>query len=313
MARIGDRGEMEAFVRSVELASFSGAARELRLTPSAVSKLVMRLEHALRVKLLYRTTRHIHPTPEGELFLARCRRILAEMEDAEMEAGRTRDRPRGRLRMHIGVGVAMHVIVPALPRFFERNPEVQIDLFIEDRRVDLARENIDISVRPWAPEQGNLVVRTIFEFERVLVASPAYVRRHGAPRSPEELGRHRCMGVSTIPSNRHWLFRMPGGPRAFEVVPGAAVNNADCVYQFALAGMGVARLNEFIVAAALREGRLVQLLRSFHCDEHLQMLAIYPQERHRLPRVRAMLDFLQANFAGRPWRQSAAITKKSRR
>ena len=313
MARIGDRGEMEAFVRSVELGSFSGAARELRLTPSAVSKLVTRLERSLKVKLLYRTTRHIHPTPEGELFLARCRRILAEMEDAEMEVGRSRDRPRGRLRMHLGVGVAMHLVVPAMPRFFERNPEVQIDLFIEDRRVDLARENIDISVRPWAPEQGNLVVRRIFEFERMLVASPAYVKRHGAPRSPEELARHRCMGVSTIPSNRQWLFQTPSGPRAFDVVPGAAVNNADCVYQFAIAGMGVARLNEFLVAPALRDGRLVQLLRDFHCEEHLQMLAIYPQERHRLPRVRAMLDFLQQNFAGRPWRGAAAAKPKSKR
>lgn len=301
MARIGDRGEMEAFVRSVELGSFSGAARELRLTPSAVSKLVTRLERSLGVKLLYRTTRHIHPTPEGELFLERCRRILAEMDDAEMEMGRSRDRPRGRLRMHIGVGVAMHVVVPALPRFFERNPEVQIDLFIEDRRVDLARENIDISVRPWAPEAGNLIVRKIFEFERVLVATAGYVKRHGAPRSPEELARHRCMGVSTIPSNRHWLFQTPTGPRALEVVPGAAVNNADCVYRFALAGMGIARLNDFIVAQALREGRLVQLLKDFHAEEHLQMLAIYPQERHRLPRVRAMLDFLHSSFASRPW------------
>jgi len=311
MPRIGDRGEMEAFVRSVELGSFSAAARELRLTPSALSKLVTRLERSLKVKLVYRTTRHISPTPEGELFLARCRRILAEMEDAEMEVGRSRDRPRGRLRMHIGVGVAMHVIVPALPRFFEHNPEVQIDLFIEDRRVDLARENIDISVRPWAPEAGNLVVREIFEFERVLCASPAYLKRHGAPRSPDDLVRHRCMGVSTIPSNRRWLFQTPAGPRAFEVVPGAAVNNADCVYEFALAGMGIARLNEFIVAGALRDGRLVQLLADFHCTEHLKMLAIYPQERHRLPRVRAMLDFIHASFSSRPWRAKSARPRKS--
>ena len=313
MARIGDRGEMEAFVRSVELASFSAAARELRLTPSAVSKLVTRLERSLKVKLLYRTTRHIHPTPEGELFLTRCRRILEEMEDAEMEVGRSRDRPRGRLRMHLGVGVAMHLVVPALPRFFARYPEVQIDLFVEDRRVDLLRENIDISVRPWSPEQGNLVVRTIFEFERMLVASPGYVRGHGAPRSPEELARHRCMGVSTIPSNRQWLFQTPNGPHAFEIVPGAGINNADCVYQLAIAGVGIARLNEFIVAPALHDGRLVQLLADFHCEEHLKMLAIYPQERHRLPRVRAMLDFLQENFAGRPWRRAPAVTAKPKR
>lgn len=311
MSRIGDRGEMEAFVRSVELGSFSAAARELKLTPSALSKLVTRLERALKVRLVARTTRRITPTPEGELFVARCRRILAEMEDAEMEVGRSRERPRGLLRMHLGVGVAMHLVADSLPRFLERNPEVQIDLLIEDRRVDLARENIDISVRPWQPETTSLVVRKIFEFERVLCASPAYLKRHGRPRTPDELARHRCMGVSSIPSHTQWLFKTPDGPRTFEVLPGATANNADCIYRFALAGMGIARLNEFIVAAAIRDGRLVQVLSDCHCEEHLSMLAIYPQERHRLPRVAAMLDHLVQSFASRPWR--AAPARKGRR
>src|SRR5258705_1096370 len=132
MSRIGDRREMEAFVRSVELGSFSAAARELKLTPSELSKLVTRLERSLKVRLLARTTRRITTTPEGELFVARCRRILAEMEDAEMEVSRSRDRPRGLLRMHLGVGVAIHLFVDALPKFLERHPEVQVDLLVED-------------------------------------------------------------------------------------------------------------------------------------------------------------------------------------
>jgi DNA-binding transcriptional LysR family regulator len=302
MSRIGDRGELEAFVRSVELGSFSAAARELQLTPSALSKLVTRLERSLKVRLLSRTTRRLATTPEGELFVARCRRILAEMEDAETEVGRSRERPRGLLRMHLGVGVAMHLIVDLIPRFLERHPEVQFDLLIEDRRVDLARENIDISIRPWQPESTALVVRKIFEFERILVATPGYLKRHGRPRTPDELARHRCMGVSSIPSNRHWIFRTPQGSRTLEVLPGVGANNADCIYRFALSGMGIARLNEFIVAAALRDGRLVEVLPEHHFEEHLAMLAIYPQERHRLPRVAAMLDFLGKALASRPWR-----------
>src|SRR5207253_85779 len=138
------------FVRSVELGSFSLAARELGLSPSALSKLVTRLEHSLKIRLLTRTTRRLAPTLEGELFVARCRRILAELEDAETEIGRSRERPRGRLRLHLGVGIAIHQIVNALPGFLERYPEVQVDLLIEDRRVDILRENIDISVRPWS-------------------------------------------------------------------------------------------------------------------------------------------------------------------
>jgi DNA-binding transcriptional LysR family regulator len=304
MSRIGNRGEMEAFVRSVELGSFSAAARELRLTPSTLSKLVTRLERSLKVRLVNRTTRRITPTAEGELFVARCRRILAEMEDAEMEVGRSRERPRGRLRMHIAVGFAMHQLAREMPRFLERYPEVLVDLVIEDRRVDIVKENIDISVRPWPPETTSLVVRRIFDFDRVLCASPAYLKRHGTPRSPEDLVRHRCMGVSSIPNHGQWMFQMPSGPRAIEVALSASVNNADFVYRFALSGLGIARLNEFIVADAIREKRLVQVLADYHCPEELSMLAIYPQERHRLPRVAAMLDFLVETFAKRPWRKA---------
>jgi DNA-binding transcriptional LysR family regulator len=234
------------------------------------------------------------------------------MEDAEMEVGRSRERPRGRLRMHIAVGFAMHQMAREMPRFLERHPEVQVDLVIEDRRVDVVRENIDISVRPWAPETTTLVVRKIFEFERLLCASPAYLERHGTPRSPEELARHRCMAVSSIPSHAQWAFRMPTGPRVFDVALSASVNNADFVYRFALSGMGIARLNEFIVAEAIRDGRLVQVLADHQAQERLTMLAIYPQERHRLPRVAAMLEFLGETFAGRPWRRPAPKARAPR-
>src|SRR5687767_13213167 len=133
MGRIGDRGEMEAFVRAVELGSFSAAARELGLTPSALSKLVTRLERSLKARLVSRSPRRIAATPEGELFMARCRRILAEMEDAETEIGRSRERPRGKLRMHMGVGFGISQGVNVLPRFFEIYPEVELDLVVADR------------------------------------------------------------------------------------------------------------------------------------------------------------------------------------
>ena len=204
--------------------------------------------------------------------------------------------------MHVGVGFAMHQVVPALPRFLERHPEVQIDLIVEDRQVDIVRENIDISVRPWTPESTSLVVRRLFEFERGLYASPAYLKRHGRPRTPDDLARHRCMAVSSIPNNDRWSFAAAAGRRTLEVALGASVNNADCVYELALSGVGIGRLNEFIVAEAVRAKRLVQVLGDQHWPEHLSMLAIYPPERHRLPRVAAMLEFLTQSFAPRPWR-----------
>jgi DNA-binding transcriptional LysR family regulator len=301
MSRIGDRGEMEAFVRSIECGSFSAAARELKLTPSALSKLVTRLESALKVRLVTRSTRHIAPTPEGELFLSRCRRILAEIEDAEMEVGRSRERPRGRLRMHMGVGFGMSQGVNALPKFLERYPEVELDLVLEDRRVDLMQENIDISTWSFPPYSASIVARKLFDFERILCASPDYVKRHGLPTRPDDLARHRCILVSGVPLQSPWIFESPQGRHTFELDGAIRVNNVDCKLRFTLAAVGIAQFSEYIVADALREGRLVRVLPDFHRSETLTQYAMYPKDRHRLPRVAAMVQFLVDTFAGRPW------------
>jgi DNA-binding transcriptional LysR family regulator len=302
VARIGNRTELEAYVRSVELGSFSAAARELKLTPSGVSKLVSRLERVLKARLLHRTTRRVAPTPEGELFLERCRRVLAELDDAENEVGRVRDRPRGRLRMHVGVGFAVHQVVPALPRFLARYPEVLVDLIVEDRPVDLAREGVDISVRPGPLSDGAVVARKLFGFERVVCAAPGYLRRHGTPRTPQDLAAHRCIVVSGFPGRGEWPFDTPAGRQVISIQPAMRVNNADSVLDLGLMGAGIIRLNEFIVAEAFRARQLLPILTDFRADEEVDMLALYPRERHRLPRVAAMLDFLAESFASRPWR-----------
>jgi DNA-binding transcriptional LysR family regulator len=295
VARIGDRREMEAFVRSVELGGFSAAARELKLSPSALSKLVSRLESALKVRLLNRTTRRLAPTPEGELFLARCRRILAELEDAESEVGRRRDQPRGKLRLHVGVGLATHLVVPALPKFLARYPEVEVELIVEDRTLDLTQEGIDISVRPGPPADASLVARKLGEFERVVCAAPAYLARHGEPRAPEELARHRCIGI-ILPGRSQWPFMTPSGRRVVQVTPILSANSNDTVLQLGLSGLGIIRLNDFVVAKDLRAGRLVPVLAPFHCGDKFAMYALYARDRHRLPRVAAMLDFLAESF-----------------
>ena len=300
MTWIGDRREMAAFVRAVELGSYSAAARELRLSPSAVSKLVGRLEQALGAQLLNRTTRKLILTAEGEAFIARCRRILAEMEDAENEVRGSRERPRGRLRMHVGTGFGVHQVVPALPRFFERYPEIRLDLVVEDRHPDLVKEGIDLTVRP-GPSDPALVVRKVFEFERVVCAAPAYLDHYGMPRSPDDLADHSCVGLSSLP-RAQWPFAAPAGRRVVEITPCITATNVDCVLRFALMGLGIVRLNEFIVAEEFRRGGLVPVLADFHCAEAEPMLAMYPHMRHRLPRVAAMLDFMAEVFVQSPWR-----------
>ncbi len=310
MARIGDRGEMEAFVRSVELGGFSAAARDLGLTPSALSKLVTRLESALGARLLNRTTRRLTPTAEGGLFLARCRTILTEIEDAENEVGRARARPQGKLRLHVGVGFGTHQLVPALPRFIERYPEVQVELIVEDRTLSLVREGIDIAVRPGPPTDASLVAREVCEFERVVCASPDYLARHGEPRSPDDLDQHNCITRAGQPALARWPFDTPSGRRLVDVAGGISANNAECVLQFAILGLGIVRLNEFIVSEDIRTGRLVPVLAKSHCAEPVPMHAFYQHDRRRLPRVAAMLDFLVESFRDAPWRTMAAKAKR---
>jgi DNA-binding transcriptional LysR family regulator len=306
MDRLGDRNTLEAFVRSVDLGGFSAAARQLGISPSAVSKLVSRIESSLGARLVHRTTRKLALSEEGELFLARARRILEEFEDAENELGNARERPCGRVRVHVGVGFAMHQFIPALPAFMQSYPEVRIDLLIEDRNVDLTRENVDVSVRPGPVADDSVVVRELFDFQRIVCASPEYLRRNGNPALPENLHQHNCLVISGFPKRGQWRFFEHGRSTSVEVPSAIHVNNADAVLKLAIAGAGIARLNEFIVAEALRAGQLVPVLRDFHCAEPEAMLALFPAMRQRLPRVAAMLDFLADRFASRPWRTTAS-------
>ena len=302
MGRIGDLGAMEAYVRAIELGGFSAAARELKLTPSALSKLVTRLELSLGVRLLNRTTRKLVPTAEGELFLSRCRRILAEMEDAEMEVGQSRESPRGKLKLHVGVGFGTHVLTPELPRFVERYPDVEIELTVLDELVDLVQQGVDIALRPAPAVNPALVARKICEFRRVVCAAPSYLERFGAPRSPQDLHAHRCITIGDSPLMRRWEFDSPSGRETIEIAGAIKVNNANCVLRLACDGLGVVRLNEFSAAPCVRDGALVPVLREYQCRDDVAMMALYPHDRHRLPRVRAMLDFLVESFEHSPWR-----------
>jgi DNA-binding transcriptional LysR family regulator len=313
MSHIGELAELRAFVRSVELGNFSAAARELKLTPSTLSKVVTRLEQALGVALVKRTTRQIATTPEGELFAARCRRILAEMEDAEVEVSRSRERPRGRLRIHAGPGFGMLQFLPALPRFLERHPEVQVDVMLEDRQVDIARENLDISITVPRPDHGHLVVRKLFEFERLTVAAPSYVKRHGLPRTPEEIvAQHRCVRVASSAA-MPWQFTTPTGVRTIEPQPYVLANNAAFATRLVFDGVGISQMMEFQVIEGLRDGRLVPVLPRYPCPIRQVMGAVYAHERTRLPRVKVMLDFLEETFSPLPWRRAVRAGRSATR
>ena len=195
MARqdINRSGEMEVFTRVVDLGGFSAAARAFRMTPSAVSKLVARLEARLGVRLINRSTRKLQLTPEGTAYYDRAVRILDEIETAEREAavGAT---PRGRVRINTSVPFGLHWLLPLLPGFLARHPGVSVDVALTDTVVDLMDERADIAIRVGPLRESRLLVRKLGESRMVVVASPSYLKAHGTPRTPSDLGKHNMLG-----------------------------------------------------------------------------------------------------------------------
>lgn len=296
---------MLAFVRAVDSGGFSAAARELDLTPSALSKLVTRLEERLGVRLLNRTTRHLQLTSEGEAFFKRSQAILAALDEAEAEVANAGASPRGLLRMHCGSGFGLHQLAPALPRFFKQYPGVSVEILTSDLPPEMVGECFDLAIRAGKLEDSSLVARHICNLERVICAAPAYLEEHGIPRVPEDLLSHNCLGITRLPALRRWPFTTPAGVCMVNVSGTVAANNAETVLQLALAGVGITRLTDVTVGAALQSGRLVPILTDCHHVEPVPLYAIYPGGRHAAPKVRVMVEFLLQEFGNAPWRLSA--------
>jgi DNA-binding transcriptional LysR family regulator len=307
-------GELAAFVAAVDGGSFSAAARQLGLTPSAVSKIVLRLEQRLNVRLLHRTTRHLGLTPEGDHFFRRAQRILSEIEEAELEAASASLAPRGVLRLHSGTAMGLHQLTPVLPEYCGRYPEVQLELTVNDRRIDLARvdmdEGADIVLRPGSilgmKGDTQIVARTLCDLERVICAAPSYLQAHGVPRTPDDLAAHNCIRLLEHEELARWPFEGATGVRTIEVRGRHTANNAETVLQMALAGLGIIRLVDVMLGASLASGRLVPVLADCHHVEPVPLHVLMPRDRHRLPKVTAMVDFLFEKFAPAPWRRPMA-------
>jgi DNA-binding transcriptional LysR family regulator len=294
--------DMKVFVRGVELQSFSAAARDLGLTPSAVSKIVTRMESRLGVRLFHRTTRRLVLTAEGEGYFAHCRRILIEMEQAEDELLRHRDAPHGLLRVNCGLTFGQHQLIATIPEFLGRYPNVQLELALTDHIVGLMEEGVDLVIRLGALADSSLVRRKICDFERVICASPDYLKRHGEPRAPEDLRAHNCLYVTTASAHRVWPFDTAEGPLVIEVAGNFSANNASTVLDLALRGLGIACLADYLTSEQIRQGRLVPLLGATHRVERVPLYALYPQGRQRSPKITAMLNFLVEKFSEAPWR-----------
>ncbi|TIQ37464.1 MAG: LysR family transcriptional regulator [Mesorhizobium sp.] len=297
MARpeINRSGEIEVFVCVVEAGSFSAAARALRMTPSAVSKLIARLEARLGARLISRSTRRLQLTPEGVAFHDRGMRILADLDAAEREAA-AGAAPRGRLRVNSYVPFGQHRLMPLLPRFLERYPEISVEAVLTDSVIDLLEERADVAIRAGPLRVSRLVARKLGQSRMVVVAAPSYLEARGTPRTPADLSNHNLLDFGFVRHIDGLPFIDPdGAPIIVPIVGNATVSDGEAMRLTTLAGAGVARLARWHVEPDIAAGRLVPLLEEFNPGDEELTHAVYVGQGKYLPaRVRAFLDFLAA-------------------
>ena len=292
-------GEMEVFALAAELKSFSAAGRKLNLSPSAVSKLVTRIEDRLGTRLLVRTTRALQLTPEGEIYLARARAILAAIAETELiVSSGGRATPRGLLRVNALMGFGERYILPIVGEFLALYPHVQLDLSLTDGVIDLVEERTDIAIRSGILRDSSLKARKLLETRRVLVATPGYLASHGVPETPDDLDRHNCLDFNFRRARDGWPFIDPAsGPESGNVVfrpvsGNMLVNSGVMMRQVCLAGIGIGRIGYFHVHHDIREGRLVMLLEDHRPQDEEIIQAVFAGHDHLAARIRAFIDFL---------------------
>jgi DNA-binding transcriptional LysR family regulator len=303
--------EMAIFQRVAERGSFARAADDVGLSPSAVAKLISRLEARLGVRLINRTTRRLALTPEGEIYLGHAREILAAIESAEADVSSARLSPRGHLRVHTFPVIAVHHLVPVLPDFLASYPQITFDFLVTNRIVDLIGENVDISLRIGLLNDSGLVARKIVDLTRLVCASPSYLARHGSPSHPADLVHHSCLTLSRNPGAATWPFVVAGELVQVDVKGAISADSADMLLGLAINGAGILRLSEHVVAQAIQKGQLEPLLQDVGDPEKYPLWALLPPGRHQAPKTRAFLDFLSERLGSAPWR-TGAMAKQSR-
>ncbi|HEX6689909.1 MAG TPA: LysR family transcriptional regulator [Burkholderiales bacterium] len=293
-----DRFEaIRVFSQVVELGSFSKAAEHLGISATATSRHVAELETHLQTRLLNRTTRRISLTESGRAFYERSVQLLADLGEAEQEASRAAVVPRGTIKLTSAVNFGVRHLAPAIADFLAAHREVRFDVSLSDRIVDLVEEGFDLGIRIGAAGAEHIVARRFGETRLVPCASPAYLAAHGAPRSPDDLGRHNCFTYEYITPKNVWRFRDPaGGERAVRVNGSLHSNNGDLLAEVAARGAGIVFEPAFIVGPEVRAGRLVPLLQEY-VPAPVPIYAVYPSRKHLSAKIRLFVDFLVARFA----------------
>ncbi|MFB3304618.1 LysR family transcriptional regulator [Pseudomonas sp. AMR01] len=287
--------DMRLFCQVMESGSFTAAAEQLGLSKQFVSRRLIQLEDRLGVRLLNRSTRRLDVTPLGQSYYESALRLLSEVEQVEQGIAGQNSEPRGTIRLSAPLSFAMAHLGCLLPAFLQRHPHVSVEVDLSDRPVDLIGEGYDLVLRIGTLEDSTLIARRIASVQRVYCASPDYLAARGTPRQPEDLADHDCLPYGHG-RQVQWRFLTKGKQQSVNVSGRMRVNNGELLRDTAIAGLGVTYLPTFIVAEALKDGRLVTVLEDF-APEALTLSAVYPQHRQSSRPVQALVEFLRERLA----------------
>ena len=295
-------GDIPVVIAVAETHGFAAAARQLGVSKSAVSKRISAIEHKLGAQLFHRSTRHIHLTEAGQNFYDHALRAHQAAQDALDSVLALQTSPRGRLKVNVPMAFGRQHVSPLIPKFLKTYPNIELDLMMEDRVVDLYAEGYDLALRGGTLPDSSLVARRIAPIHNVLVAAPHYLDAHGAPTSLEDLAHHNCLQYSISRDFQEWRFRLKDKTQSFRPNGNYRVNNGEALLEAILMGLGIGRLPTFTVGADLRAGKLARVLSQYPIPTQA-MYAIYPERRHLPTTVRLFIDFIIEHIGGDtpPW------------
>ncbi|WP_074831914.1 MULTISPECIES: LysR family transcriptional regulator [Bradyrhizobium] len=294
MARldVNRSGEMEVFARVFELGGFSAAARELRMTPSAISKLVGRLETRLGARLVNRSTKGLQFTPEGRLFYDRSIRLLADLDEVERSVAKSKV-PSGKIRVSANLPVGRSLLLPIVPAFLDAYPKLSLEISLTDQVIDLIEQRTDVALRSGPLKSSRLIARKLGAARMVIVGSPGYFARHGVPKTPDELAQHNCLDFCYARAVKSWPLSEEGVQRTIPPSGNVQASDGDALRTLALDNVGLVRLASFIVRDDIAANRLVPVLEAFNPGDIDELHAVYLGQSGLLPlRIRVFLDFL---------------------
>jgi DNA-binding transcriptional LysR family regulator len=288
--------EIRAFVTVAEQGSFVAAADRLEMSRAMVTKLVAALEGRLGVRLMHRTTRRLSLTAEGERYLTEAALLLSELDELESSLSQGASSPAGRLRVTAPVSFGQRFLGEAVTRFYRLYPHIEVELSLNDRRVDLVEEGYDLALRVTRMGDSSLIARRLAAVSDSVCASPDYLRAHGAPQHPDELAEHNCLIYTLTDQAGSWGYRAADGSEGRVRVHGSLrANNGDILTDAAINGLGIILQPKFLLARALAQGSLVPVLENYHWHD-LDLYAVYPVRRHVPGKVRVFVDFLLEFF-----------------